>query len=102
MKCKFKSEWNDAELKMANKAFATWERQNLRITHGDRERNAEDTYGLPYTSSSSFAGIWNTNVEAVLKSDEQYRFVGVAITEDNQVAVLLETENEESEKIILI
>lgn len=102
MEYKFKREWNNEELQKAIRVFSGWEHQNLRITHGKREQTTEDTYGLPYTSSSEFAGIWNTNVEAVLNSDEQFRFVGVAITEDGQVAVLLETENEESEKVILI
>ena len=99
MENRFKQEWTDKELQIVIRTFASWERQNLRITHGKREHTTEDTYGLPYTSSSDFAGIWNTNVEAVLKSDETYHFVGVAITKENEIMVMLETDSEEPKLI---
>lgn len=45
--------------------------------HGCKGRNACEAFGLPYTSSSAFAAIWNTNSEA---HDPRGRFFrGVAI-----------------------
>lgn len=89
MKYNFKKEWTDAEHQEAIRLFARWETLNLRIVHGRRERNTEDTYGLPYTSSGGCAGVWNTNVDAVLKADERYRFDGLVITDVGEVMVLL-------------
>ena len=69
MNTKFKKEWTDAELRKVIRKFSLWAPSHLQITHGDKERTISDTYGLPYTSSGECAGVWNTNVEAVLKDD---------------------------------
>ena len=59
---KFKKEWTEKELEDVIRAFAMWEKKNLRVTYGNRERTTEGTYGLPYTSSSSFPRcLWKYN-----------------------------------------
>ena len=50
----------------------------LEFIHGRREATAEYTFGLPYTSTGSFAAVWNTNAEARLRGTSLY-FEGVAI-----------------------
>ena len=68
----FLKEWNDVEetLKKIIPIFAKWQKDNLKITHGDyvRKRTIYDsmmfTYGLPYTSSGMYAEAGNTNVQA--------------------------------------
>ena len=47
---KLKKEWTEAEHKAVINMFIKWERSNLTITHGNRKRTTEYTYGLPYTS----------------------------------------------------
>lgn len=66
------TEWKDFE-HIYNKVimiFAKWQK-NLKIVHGNYVRKnsvirtMEYTYGLPYTSSGSFAELACTNVQAV-------------------------------------
>ena len=58
-----------------------WYKRNLTITHGSG-RNAEEIFGLPYTSSSEFAAIWNCQAAAHYKGNPQIAFEGVALRED--------------------
>ena len=106
---KFKNDWTkidgftyeEVEKKVVN-IFAKWERNNLKITHGRREITTSDTYGLPYTSSGTFAGLGcHCNVNAVLKSDESFVAYEIAVTEENEVVVYL-TDADENEKYIVI
>ena len=104
MKYKFKKEWTEKEHKDVILAFAIWEKKNLRITYGDRERTTEDTYGLPYTSSSGLAMLSNTNVIAELinpLSSKKWNFDWLALTEDNEVVAGF-TDEDENEKQIVI
>ena len=106
---KFRNDWTnidgftyeEVEKKVVN-IFARWERSNLKITHGRREKTTIDTYGLPYTSSGTFAGLGlHCNVNAVLKSDENFVAYEIAVTEENEVVVYL-TDADENEKFIVI
>lgn len=97
----FKKEWEENEVKNVINTFSKWERQNLIITHGKREKDVEYTYGLPYTSSSSYAMLWNTNVEAEYKGDKNFKFDHLALTENNKVVVVL-SDSEEKEMFIEI
>lgn len=80
---KFLKSWDDFETLQdkALKAFAKWWRFNLEITHG-REIGTIETFGFPYTSSSDFAAIWNSNCEAIYKWDSHFQFRCLAISED--------------------
>ena len=59
----------------------TWyDKGNLRVTHGSG-KNVEEIFGLPYTSSSDFAAIWNTNATAHYRNNPEMVFDGVAVTD---------------------
>ena len=101
---KFKKEWTEAERKAVIKVFSKWETSHLVITYGYREHTTEDTYGLPYTSSSSFAMLSNTNVCAELISpilNEKWNFDWLALAENNEVIAGF-TDADENEKQIVI
>lgn len=101
---KFKKEWTEAEHKAVIKVFSGWEKSHLIITYGKRERTTEDTYGLPYTSSSSFAMLSNTNVQAELVnpfSSRKWNFDWLALTENNEVVAGF-TDADENEKQSII
>lgn len=82
--------------------FAKWEKSNLIITRGRRERTTSDTFGLPYTSSGVFASLGcHCNVNAVLKSDKNYVIYELAVSEENEIVAYL-TDADENEKYIVI
>ena len=100
----FKKEWTEAEYKAVIKVFSRWEKSHLIITYGKRKRTTEDTYGLPYTSSSSFAMLSNTNVQAELISPflgKKWNFDWLALTENNEVVAGF-TDVDENEKQSII
>ena len=85
---------NDVE-KTSNKvikAFEKWYPQNITITHGNGH-NAEYIFGLPYTSSSDWAGLWNCQAEAYLNEDPQWKFECLAISEDNEILAVFDRED---------
>jgi hypothetical protein len=94
----FKKELTENEIKRAIRLFDSWESQNLIITHGNRERTVELTYGLPYTSSSDYAMLNNTNVEALYPRGG-YLFNGLAVSTTGQTFALL-ADAEERERFI--
>ena len=86
---KFKKEWTEAERKAVIKVFSKWEPSHLVI---------------PYTSSSSFAMLSNTNVCAELISpilNEKWNFDWLALTENNEVIAGF-TDADENEKQSII
>lgn len=106
---KFLNNWENVEgytfeeiqSKVIN-TFAKWEKSNLIITTGQRERTTSDTYGLPYTSSGSFAGLGcHCNVNAVLKADKNFVIYELAINEDLEIVAYL-TDEDDNEKYIVI
>lgn len=46
------------------------------------DEQLENLFGLPYTSSGDFAGIWNTNTQARAKYGAPLYFRGVAVADD--------------------
>lgn len=76
----------------AMRAFQEWYRNNITITHGNG-RDAEEIFGLPYTSSSAWAGLWNCQAEAYLNEDPQWKFEGLAISEDNEILAVFDRED---------
>lgn len=94
----FKKELSENEIKRAIRLFDTRESQNLIITHGKRERTSNLTYGLPYTSSSDYAMLSNTNVEALYPRGG-YLFNGLAVSTTGQTFALL-ADAEEREMFI--
>jgi len=95
---KFKKFWDNVPETSRNciYLFTPWAKANLTITHG-RDKTTELTYGFPYTSTSEFALIGNTNCEAIYNSNPEFRFEYLAVTETDDVVVGLcrDTENGE-------
>ena len=74
--------------------FSMWYRKNLVITR-NQDATISKTFGFPYTSTQAYAGIWNTNCEALLKTDLKKHFEGLALNENLDVIALF-TDYEEN------
>ena len=74
------------------KAFKNWYKGNITITHGSG-RDVEEIFGLPYTSSSDWAALWNCQAEAYLNSDSQWKFNCLAISEDLEILANFDRED---------
>lgn len=98
---KFKKEWTYEEHKAVIECFSKWEKSHLIITYGDRERTTEDTYGLPYTSSSSFAMLSNTNVRAELRADQRFNFEWLGLTTENRLVAGFSDYFENEKQIVI-
>ena len=64
--------------------------------------NIDDIFGLPYTSTSNFAAIWNTNTQAYFMDDENKNklyFDGVALDINNNPVYVYTEFNENNEEI---
>ena len=91
-------EWYDLEkdvdktITKVEKAFSKWYKKNITITYGSG-RNVEEMFGLPYTSSSAWAGIWNCQAQAYLNEDPQWKFLGLGITEDREIVAVFDRED---------
>jgi hypothetical protein len=102
-----KKEWSDTDEKTVNRAIKKlFSMQTLTDHRGQKQTmytmaNIEDFFGLPYTSSSSFAMISNTNTEYYIDTDNQYNIEFFALTEDNRV-ILSAWDKEENEKYFII
>lgn len=102
MNCK--KEFSNEDARNLIKAFSKWE-HNLTIPPEYREKTIELTYGLPYTSSSSYAGLWCTNAPATYKDDEQLIFDGITWSEDNKPIALftrLDDKGNEVEDVFMV
>ena len=84
----------DEREKRVKEVFSKWYKRNLVIVRGEG-RTVEDIFGLPYTSSSDFAALWNCQAKAYYKDNEKFFFEYLAITDDFNIVVGLQTENEE-------
>ena len=100
---KFLTEWDNVEdiTKKIMAVFSPWEKRNLAIVHGKREQTTEDTYGLPYTSSSEFAMLGNTNVDAVLRKNAIWHFDWLALTDEGIVVAGFENHDNEEAQIVI-
>lgn len=91
-------EWFDIEHDVertsnrALKAFERWYRGNITITHRSG-RDVEEIFGLPYTSTSDWAGLWNCQAEAYLNEDPQWKFECLAISEDMEILAVFDRED---------
>lgn len=88
-------EWPDyenTERKVLH-AFRQWHTFNLVVVNGFGLLT-----GLAYTSSSSFAGLWDCNCQTVYKWDSHFQFRCVAISEDGFiVAHFIEFDDDKNE-----
>ncbi len=61
----------------------------------------ENTFGLPYTSTSSCAGLWVTNIEMYFDLEQVYKYEGFAMTNEGEpVAILWDNSSPENELLI--
>lgn len=75
-------EWSDYEAHTKTaKAAAQRLRHELVFDRPPEGTTAEDAFGLPYTSSSSFAALWNCKTRAHKKDSRAY-LAGIAINID--------------------
>jgi hypothetical protein len=104
---KFKAEWNDTEYKKINKAVKNLFSMKTLTDHRGNKKTLytmdqiEDFFGLPYTSSSSFAMISNTNTQYYVDTENKFNIEYFALTEDNRV-ILSAWDEDENEKYFLI
>lgn len=68
-------------------AFDKWWKGNIRIVYGNG-KNAEEIFGLPFNDTSGIAGLWNVQATAFAVDNCNLRFIGVAITTENEIAAL--------------
>jgi hypothetical protein len=101
-KPELKSEWQpyDKDEKTVNKAIKNYFSGHVLKDHNGKVCNLygmnaiEDFFGLPYTSSSSYAAIWNTNTECYIDTDNQYNIEGFAITTDNKPVLIADKDED--------
>lgn len=96
---RLQKEWKDVEetTKQLYRAFNSWRFSNLRITRGNG--SLEDIFGFPYTSSSDFAAIWNSQGQAEYKWNPEWRFEALAVSENNDAVAIFEHEDGTVEKL---
>ena len=71
---------------------------NLEITYPRTWKDMSDCFGLPYTSTSDFAAIWNCQADAHYKGNPNMVFSGVALTVNRKfVAYFMVYDNEGNE-----
>ena len=83
---KLKNEWSDIEVAGVEKLVQEYFSEYTKI------KNVIDFFGLPYTSSSSFAALWNTNTTFTI--EEGINLIGFAITENNILVAIGEDSEE--------
>ncbi|MBZ9622877.1 hypothetical protein G9F71_008425 [Clostridium sp. FP2] len=106
-KPEFKTEWNDTDFKNVNKALKKLFINKTLIDHRGLAQkmyslnDIEMFFGLPYTSSSSYAMIGNTNTQYYIDVEEQFNIELFAVTTDNKI-ILEAWDNEETSKYFVI
>ena len=102
-----KKEWNEQDNKTVNHAIKKLFLMQVLTDHRGSKRtmytmsSIEDFFGLPYTSSSSYAMVSNTNTEYYIDTDNQFNIEHFALTEDGKV-ILSAWDKEENEKYFII
>ena len=96
---KLLTEWTNYEQQTRIATRAAQRLQNqLVFEHGRKERNAEYSFGLPYTSSGEFAAVWNCNASARKQNSRAY-LAGIALTVDNLPVAFYKVKDEDGNEI---
>lgn len=69
--------------------------KNEKSSHWWSKEDIEELFGLPYTSSGDFAGLWVTNTQAVNKFGEEKIFFRCATIDTNGDCLLIFEDSEE-------
>lgn len=103
----FKKEWNEQDEKTVNHAIKRLFIMKTLTDHNGYKHtmytmsNIEDFFGLPYTSSSSFAMISNCNTEYFIDTENKFNIEYFTLTEDGKV-ILSAWDTDENEKYFII
>lgn len=68
---------------------------NKKLTKYTTLETLEDVFGFPYTSSSGFGAIWNTNTQTTLKNNNNIYFRGLAISTDGDTIAIFNNKDED-------
>lgn len=92
----FIKEWSEKQQKKVNRAIREhFAIQNFTKFWGKSFEQIENYFGLPYTSSSSYAGLWVCNVIEYYKGSTQYYYRAFAIAEDGYIYAILTNDKEQ-------
>ena len=100
-------EWDEKQTKVVEKAIKNLFSMKVLTYHrGNKSKmytfkNIEYFFGLPYTSSSSFAMLGNTNTRYCLDQEEKYNIDCFGLGKDGNVYIFC-TDEDEKEKIYKI
>jgi hypothetical protein len=94
-----KKKMTDKEQKKAIKAFEKWYPDNIEVLNGKIEDSVSDTFGFPYTDSSSIAGLWNANTESRSTKKENAYFDGLAMAESGFTCAIFTLRDKEGGEI---
>ena len=86
----FIKEWSEKQQKKVNKAICN----HFAKFRGKSFEQIENYMGLPYTSSSSYAGLWVCNVCEYYKGSAEYYYRAFAIAEDGYIYAILTNDDE--------
>lgn len=100
---KLLKEWEDVENMSLDimQAFYRWSKANLKNVHPKSGTTAEK-FGLPYTSSSDFAALWNCQGIALYKWKPEWSFLALAYSENMDMIAVFENEETEKHMYVII
>jgi hypothetical protein len=90
----FIQEWNDEQQEKVNNSLLKLFARKILTDHRDRSTyikdfiRLEDFFGFPYTSSSSFAMIGNTNTMFYVDEEREFNFSYVAMGKEENVYIV--------------
>jgi hypothetical protein len=97
-------EWTDNDFKKIKQALKNFflfkslqTKDGVKIVY--TYNDLENLLGLPYTSSSNYAGVWITNTELYSNDFPGFKYEGFAITNGGKCVGIL-WDKDENEKII--
>lgn len=101
---KLLKEWNyDVYDQMESeiiRQFSKWRLDNV-LHNGKPMESTEEIFGLPYTSTSGFAALWNVQCQAVYKWKPEWKFLCLAYSESMEQVAIFENANEDFMYIII-
>lgn len=92
----FLKDWGEKQQKKVNKAICDhFAKQNFAKFFGKSFGQIESYFGLPFTSSGSYAGLWVCNVCEFYKGSSEYYYRAFAIAEDGFIYAILTSDKEQ-------
>lgn len=100
---KLLKEWTNYEEMENNivRQFTKWRLLNLDLHTQTKDHRTRDIFGLPYTSTSGFAALWNCQAKAVYHWKPEWKFLALAYSEAMEMIVVLENANEDFMYIVI-